>query len=77
MHSSPAAIHQLAIIGRSPSGQPRTFRLERADRPASSRDAGYRRLVAAIVGLDVPSLALELRAARLRQPVAPSHPRAA
>jgi len=46
-------------IAHSPNGQPRTFRLAPA-----SRDAAYRRLATAILGLDVPTLASELRAAR-------------
>jgi hypothetical protein len=42
------------------NGQPRTFRLGRA----RSRLGAYRRLAASILGLDVESLAAELRAAR-------------
>lgn len=47
-------------IGRDTAGQPRTYRLSRS----STRDAAYRRLAVTILGLDVATLALELRAAR-------------
>jgi hypothetical protein len=65
--AAPVARH-LAVVGRSAAGQPRTFRVE----PASginqpSRDAAYRRLATVILGLDVPTLAFRLRAARTRQ----------
>ena len=52
----------LAIVACSPTGRPRTFRLER---PSQSSDAAYRRLASAIVRLDVASLATELRTKRL------------
>jgi hypothetical protein len=55
----------LSIIGRSATGQPRTYR-HHASRPAS-RGAAYRRLAATILGLDVASLVVELRSARLGQ----------
>jgi hypothetical protein len=38
-----------------------TFRLELLTQPTASRNAAYRRLAAAILELDVPTLALELR----------------
>ena len=50
----------LSVIGRRPSGQPRTYRLS----PQPTQQVGYRRLALAIVGLDVATLADELRAAR-------------
>jgi hypothetical protein len=54
----------LAIVGRSSSRQPRTYRLE--GRPmAPQRSAAYRRLAAAMLGLDVASLAATLRSTRL------------
>jgi hypothetical protein len=72
MNTSPAT-RRLAVVGRSAAGQPRTFRLEPAiqARPAASREAAYRRLTAVLLGLDVPSLASELRQRRLAlEPVA-------
>jgi hypothetical protein len=61
---STAPLRSLEVIGRSTTGQPRTFRVETiADR--GSRNAAYRRLAAAVVGVDVASLALELRTKRL------------
>jgi hypothetical protein len=48
------------IVARSANGQPRTYRLAA---PAAS-GAAYRRLAVAILGLDVPTLADELQAAR-------------
>jgi hypothetical protein len=48
------------IVGRSANGQPRTYRLTA---PAAT-GAAYRRLAAAILGLDVPTLADELQSAR-------------
>jgi hypothetical protein len=56
----------LAVSGRSATGQPRTFRLEPSSQPAASQNAAYRRLAAVLLGLDVPTLALELRTARRR-----------
>jgi hypothetical protein len=56
---------QLAVVGRSAAGQPRTFRLELAGRPAVGRDAAYRRLAVTILGLDVPTLARGLQTARV------------
>jgi hypothetical protein len=53
------APRQRSVVGRDANGQPRTYRLA----PAAS-DAAYRRLTAAILGLDVATLADELRAAR-------------
>jgi hypothetical protein len=60
MNTTPA--HGLAIVGRSSTAQPRTFRLERHP---TSRDAGYRRLATVIMRLDVATLGEELRAMRL------------
>jgi hypothetical protein len=50
----------LRVVGRQPNGQPRTYRLQ----PATSPQAAYRRLAIAVLGLDVPTLATQLRAAR-------------
>jgi hypothetical protein len=63
---STATIHGLTVIGRSSTGQPRTFRVQRPPDNAS-RNGAYRRLVAAILGVDVPTLATELRAQRLTE----------
>jgi hypothetical protein len=57
MNSQPG---QLAIVGRSDGGRPRTYRLSRSERTAG-RDAAYRRLAGAILGLDVAFLARDLR----------------
>jgi hypothetical protein len=48
------------VIARDASGQPRTFRLV----PTVKQQTAYRRLAVAIIGLDVASLAAELRFAR-------------
>jgi len=48
------------VVACGARGQRRAFRLRRAQ----SRAAAYRRLAVAILGLDVESLAAELRAAR-------------
>jgi hypothetical protein len=67
---STATTRHLAVIGRSSVGLPRTFRVERA--PVSPpRDAAYRRLAAAILGLDVSFLADELKTRRLADVSAP------
>ena len=57
----------LAIVGRSSMGLPRTYRLDRSTTNSAhpARSAAYRRLATAILGLDVSSLAAELRSARL------------
>ena len=49
----------LHVIGRHPNRQPRTYRLE----PSPAQQAAYRRLAVAILGLDVVTLASQLRAA--------------
>jgi hypothetical protein len=70
MTSLPAT-RRLAVVRRSTAGLPQTYRLELAARPAQSRDAAYRRLAATLLGLDVATLAHELRQARdARQDVA-------
>jgi hypothetical protein len=51
---------QLSAIGRSNSGQVRTYSVSRT--PA--HNAAYRRLAAVILGLDVAFLADDLRASR-------------
>jgi hypothetical protein len=48
------------VVACGTNGQPRTFRLE----PANARPAAYRRLAVAILGLDVATLAHELRTTR-------------
>jgi hypothetical protein len=50
----------LTPITRDTAGQPRTYRLGRR----GARDVGYRRLAIMILGLDVASLAAELRKTR-------------
>jgi hypothetical protein len=51
------------VISRGPQGQPRTYRVS----PAPVQQAAYRRLAAAILGLDVATLARELRSTRHSQ----------
>jgi hypothetical protein len=65
-----SSAHSLATVGRSSAGQPRTLRLERL---SGSRQGAYRRLMAAILRLDVASLGNQLRTERLGR----SLPRAA
>jgi hypothetical protein len=61
---STTPLRSLAVIGRSTTGQPRTYPVETvADQV--SRAAAYRRLAATVMGVDVATLALELRAKRL------------
>ena len=60
MTTLPAPGH-VTVVGRAANGQPRTYRLSR---PAA-RESAYRRLAAAILGLDITTLAVELRMARL------------
>jgi len=57
MNSQPS---RLSVIGRSNNGQVRTYRV--SGTPA--KNAAYRRLAAAILGLDVAFLADELKASR-------------
>jgi hypothetical protein len=59
---------RLRVVGRQANGLPRTYRLQHA-----SKSAAYRRLAVAILGLDVATLAAELRSSRAAQPA----PRAA
>jgi hypothetical protein len=47
------------------SFSPERRRIKSGVPPRSSRDAAYRRLAITILGLDVPTLASELQAARL------------
>ena len=62
---------QLMVVGRSSLGSPRTYCLARTSVASPgvdpARSAAYRRLTAAILGLDVATLGSELRARRLRQ----------
>jgi hypothetical protein len=51
-----------SVVGRAPNGQPRTYRLA----PARAEQAAYRRLAAAILGLDVEFLASQLRSSRVQ-----------
>lgn len=57
--SAANASRSRSVIGRAANGQPRTYRLSPAN-----RHAAYRRLAVAILGLDVATLADELRSAR-------------
>ncbi len=57
---NPSTIRARSIIARGANGQPRTYRLS----PRPAQQAAYRRLALAILGLDVATLADELRAAR-------------
>ena len=69
MHAGGMSKHtptHLAIVGRSATGQPRTYRVQGA-RPSASRAAAYRRLAIRMLGLDVPTLMHDLRTARLGQ----------
>ena len=49
-----------SVVACDAFGQPRTYRLG----PTGSQPAAYRRLALAILGLDVATLAAQLRAAR-------------
>jgi hypothetical protein len=60
MSRSSSALRPRTIIARGANGQPRTYRLA----PAPAQRAAYRRLALAILGLDVATLADELRSAR-------------
>src|SRR5947207_13733047 len=55
-NSSPTPIRGRTVIACNANGQPRTYRLARA-----AQHAAYRRLAVAILGLDVATLAHELR----------------
>ena len=63
---------RLAIVGQSDGGQARTYRLNRSNRNPA-RDAAYRRLAAAILGLDVTYLARELSAHRAESQALATH----
>jgi hypothetical protein len=54
-----------AIVGRAGRRRPRARRLDGPTIEAR-RDAGYRRLAAVMLSLDVATLTAELRSARLR-----------
>jgi len=62
---------RLTVVGRSTTGRPRTYRVERT-MAARHLDAfpslAYRRLTATILGLDVASLAHQLRSSRTHRP---------
>jgi len=58
-NSTTPAPRERTVVSRSANGQPRTYRLA-----APASHAAYRRLTAAILGLDVATLADELRSAR-------------
>jgi hypothetical protein len=49
------------VVARGANGQPRTYRLS----PRPAQQAAYRRLASAMLGLDVATLADELRAERV------------
>ena len=57
---APAPRRTRSVIARGSGGQPRTYRLS----PQPAQQAAYRRLALAMLGLDVATLADELRAAR-------------
>jgi hypothetical protein len=52
--------HRLRVVALGANGQPRTYRLA----ASSTQNAAYRRLALAILGLDVATLADQLRSAR-------------
>ena len=52
--------HRMHVVARGANGQPRTYRLATSSRQSTA----YRRLALAILGLDVATLADELRSAR-------------
>jgi hypothetical protein len=52
--------HRLRVVARGANGQPRTYRLA----TSSTQNTAYRRLALAILGLDVATLADQLRSAR-------------
>jgi hypothetical protein len=58
-HSTTPSPRARTVVSRGSNGQPRTYRLAS---PASR--AAYRRLTAAILGLDVATLTDELRSVR-------------
>ena len=58
--SASAAHRDLGVVARATNGQPRSYRLA----PTPAQNAAYRRLAVSILGLDVASLAGELRALR-------------
>jgi hypothetical protein len=55
-----SALRARSVLARASNGQPRTYRLA----PIRSKHAAYRHLAVAILGLDVATLASELRAIR-------------
>lgn len=60
MTSAQASSRQRIVVGRSGTGQPRSYRLV----PATSRAAAYRRLAISILQLDITTLNAELQAAK-------------
>ena len=56
-----------SVVARAANGQPRTYRLS----PQPAQQAAYRRLASAILGLDVATLANQLRTARVAGHVLP------
>jgi len=54
----------MRVVARGANGQPRTYRLA----TSSTQNIAYRRLALAILGLDVATLADELRSARNSAP---------
>jgi hypothetical protein len=55
---------RMRVVARGANGQPRTYRLA----TSSTQDTAYRRLALAILGLDVATLADQLRSARNSAP---------
>ena len=68
---------QVALVGHLDSGQahPQTRRVSRGGR-TPAHDAAYRRLAAAILGLDVACLASELSSARAERAAEATSPAA-
>jgi hypothetical protein len=66
-----ASEHHLTVVGRSPAGLPRSLGLQVDEATVVARRRAYRRLTAAILRLDVGTLAAELRADRLGRAALP------
>ena len=63
---------RLAVVGRSVSGQQRTVDQDAEGLPGLSSAAAYRRLATVLLGLDVSTLASQLRSERLAARTSPS-----
>jgi len=58
-HPASTPVRRRTVVACSANGQPRTYRLS----PQPAQQVAYRRLALAILGLDVATLANELRSA--------------